>query len=589
MINKIWSTFQIEEKKIIVFLFIILLIVGVLELFGLVLVIPYVNIMVDNSAMVGYAHKYPILDHFTNSTNDYRVEISLWFASFYLLKNLLLSGFMFIEQTLLKIIQTNIKDRMYFYYMRQPYTFHLDINTSKLVRSISYDANRFLNSVLKSISILISEILLFLGVLVVLVINNPIALYVFLFMIFPVIVTYILIKRRIVLWGEIVQQRESDSIRFLQEGIGGIKEVIILGVQKYFEDGFHNNVVRQTHINRNIEIIAHIPRYIIEAFIMISLAVSLYWVTQSGGVMANLSSIAFLGIASVRILPMSNRVLSSINSIRSAFSSIEVVSKVAAPNLQLHELEEKTLDSVLPFHNLTIDSLSFWYKQQDRILNQLDFKINSAETIGVVGGSGAGKTTLIDLLLGLFIPSDGKILCNGLNIHDDLRQWQSRIGYVQQSIFLLDANIKQNIAFAIPNEEINMERVEEVIRLTRLESWIDTLSNGVETNVGEKGIKISGGQRQRIGIARALYHNPEILVLDEATSALDNRTEKGIMDDIYTMQGDKTIIIIAHRLDTIRRCDRILVLDDGKIVGEGTFDELFKTNKIFQNIGAFEE
>jgi len=219
----------------------------------------------------------------------------------------------------------------------------------------------------------------------------------------------------------------------------------------------------------------------------------------------------------------------------------------------------------------------------------LNFEVNNTETIGVVGGSGAGKTTLIDLLLGLFIPSDGKILCNSTNIHNDLRQWQSRIGYVQQSIFLLDANIKQNIAFAIPNEEINMERVEEVIRLTRLESWIDTLSNGVETNVGEKGIKISGGQRQRIGIARALYHNPEILVLDEATSALDNRTEKGIMDDIYAMQGDKTIIIIAHRLDTIRRCDRILVLDDGKIVGNGTFDELYNNNNTFQNIGAFEE
>lgn len=567
-------------------LFFVLLIVSVLELFGLVLVIPYVNLMTKPDYATAYLQNYPVLGYMIDFSVDYKLVLSIWFASYYVVKNLLLTVFSYIEQTLIKKIKVNVMDRMYSYYMRQPYSYHLQANSSELVRTITYDAIAFIDTVLKSGALLVSEILLFLGVLIVLIWKNPMALWVFLFMIIPVVAIYFLIKKRLVLWAEIMQQRESDNIRFLQEGLGGIKDAIILGVQNYFENGFHSNVMRQTYIKRNRDVVVLVPRFMIETLMMVSLAVALFWIAQSGGLLNNISAVAFLAVVSVRILPMSNRILGSVNTIRSAIPSIDVVYKIANPDVRQDNTQSKFGGKVSPFQKLSVDSLSFSYNSDTVNLQDVSFDIHKGETIGVVGGSGAGKTTLVDVLLGLLKPTEGDVVCNDKSIYEAIEQWQSRIGYVQQVIFLMDASVKENIAYGIPFEKIDMDRINEVVRLTKLESWINELPNGVETRVGERGIRISGGQRQRIGLARALYRNPELLVLDEATSALDNLTEKEIMDDVYAMQGERTIIMIAHRLNTIRRCDRIFVFEAGKLVGEGNFDELSESNNEFQRIGA---
>lgn len=584
--RKIWNTFYTEDKRIVLGLCVILFVVSLLELFGLVLVIPYVNLMLNPDYVAGYLERYPVLEHMIDFSADYQLVLSLWFSSYYLVKNLLLTIFSYIEQTLLKKVKVNVMDRMYTYYMRQPYSYHLQVNSSKLVRSITYDAIAFIDTVLKSGALLISEILLFIGVLIVLIWKNPIALWVFIFIIVPVAAIYMLIKKRLVLWAEIMQQRESDNIRFLQEGLGGIKDAIILGVQSYFENSFHNNVMRQTYIKRNRDVAVLVPRFVIETLMMVSLAGALLWMAQSGGLMQNISAIAFLAVASVRILPMSNRVLGSISTIRSAIPSIDVVHNIANPGVKLDIKPPVRIDKTDPFHKLAVNSLSFCYNAETINLKNVNFDINKGETIGIVGGSGAGKTTLVDVLLGLLKPTEGDVTCNGESIYTAVEQWQSKIGYVQQVIFLMDASIKENVAYGIPAEEIDIDRVMEVVQLTKLDYWINELADGIETHVGERGIRISGGQRQRIGLARALYHDPELLVLDEATSALDNLTEKEIMDDIYAMQGDRTIIMIAHRLDTIRRCDRVFVFEAGKLVGEGQFDELSANNKEFQRIGA---
>ena len=584
--RKIWNTFYTEDKRIVLGLCVILFVVSLLELFGLVLVIPYVNLMLNPDYVAGYLERYPVLEHMIDFSADYQLVLSLWFSSYYLVKNLLLTIFSYIEQTLLKKVKVNVMDRMYTYYMRQPYSYHLQVNSSKLVRSITYDAIAFIDTVLKSGALLISEILLFIGVLIVLIWKNPIALWVFIFIIVPVAAIYMLIKKRLVLWAEIMQQRESDNIRFLQEGLGGIKDAIILGVQSYFENSFHNNVMRQTYIKRNRDVAVLVPRFVIETLMMVSLAGALLWMAQSGGLMQNISAIAFLAVASVRILPMSNRVLGSISTIRSAIPSIDVVHNIANPGVKLDIKPPVRIDKTDPFHKLAVNSLSFCYNAETINLKNVNFDINKGETIGIVGGSGAGKTTLVDVLLGLLKPTEGDVTCNGESIYTAVQQWQSKIGYVQQVIFLMDASIKENVAYGIPAEEIDIDRVMEVVQLTKLDYWINELADGIETHVGERGIRISGGQRQRIGLARALYHDPELLVLDEATSALDNLTEKEIMDDIYAMQGDRTIIMIAHRLDTIRRCDRVFVFEAGKLVGEGQFDELSANNKEFQRIGA---
>ena len=552
------------------------------------LVIPYVNLMMNEELLPQYLQKYPVLQGVLGRMDNYRLEISIWFGGFYMVKNTLLIIFTYVQRTILKQLQVNIIDRMFRRYMRQTYLFHVETRSSDLVRSIIYDANHFVDGILVQGVLLISELLLFTGILMIMVWQSPIALGVLFIMVVPVVIVYLLIKRRLSAWGRVLQEREADVICHIQEGLGGIKDAIILRAQRYFENKFYSIVLLRAHVNRNRQVAIAAPRYIIETMMMVSMACALVWLDYAGGITGNLSTIAFLAVVAIRMLPMSNRVLGAISTLKTSGPSAEVIYENARPEVYKEDLQQSSnLGMGLQheeFIKLEVVDLSFQYPGGDKVIDGVSFSVKNGEMIGFVGGSGAGKTTLVDLLLGLLVPTEGEIRVNKENIHKDLDSWQHIIGYVQQSVFLLDASIKENIAFGVAQDEIDSNRVMEVIRLAKLEEWINTLPQQLESLVGERGVRISGGQKQRIGIARALYHDPDILVLDEATSALDNRTEKEIMDDVYRMHGKRTIIMIAHRLDTIRRCDRILVLEDGKVVGEGLFDELMERNKFFQKI-----
>jgi len=298
-----------------------------------------------------------------------------------------------------------------------------------------------------------------------------------------------------------------------------------------------------------------------------------------------------LAVVLVRMLPISNRIMNSLSAIRSYLPSIEVVST----NLNnFHSLEDynsaqvsETASISAKFKSLEIKDITFQYEGGQPLLQGVTVDINQGEVIGVVGSSGAGKTTLVDIILGLLTPVSGHILFNGeIDLQDDIRGWQNKVGYVQQNIFLVDGSIRENIAYGVAEDAIDEQQVKQAASLAKLTEWISFLPDGFETNVGERGIGISGGQRQRIGIARALYHNPELLLLDEATSALDNQTEKALIEDVFSMKKEKTIILIAHRLDTIKRCDRIIVLDKGVIAGLGDYESLSKENAVFQAISA---
>lgn len=573
----------------------VLLLSSLLELTGLVLVIPYVDLMLSEQKLVEYSAKFPIIEPLLSMTGNYRLDASIWFGAFFVVKNVALTTLGFVQLSILKHIQINLMDRMHRRYLRESYAYHVNTRSSELVRSITYDALLFGDGVLAKGTTLIAELFLLFGVLVVLTLQNPSALIVMMAMIVPLTVIYALIKKRLYTWGSTLQHREAMLIQHLQEGIGGIKDVIVHNAQDYFEHKFRNNVEQRALAKRNRDVALLVPRFLIEAIIMVAMAAALVWIDRTGGLEENFSFIAFLAVVAVRLMPMSNRILTSFNNIRACSSSIDTV--YANAHICPSEGNERgnpvppntdiTTETV-SFSGLDIQSLSFSYPGLEAIIKNVSFYIKQGETIGIVGSSGSGKTTIVDLLLGLLVPSHGHIFQDRRDISADLREWRNRIGYVQQSVFLLDATIKQNIAFGIEQHQIDQKRIEETIRLVKLDTWIEQLPQKLNSVVGERGVRISGGQRQRIGIARALYHDPEILVLDEATSALDNLTEKRIMDDIYSMQGDRTLIMIAHRLDTIRRCDRIIVLDQGQIVGQGTYDQLLDENTVFQRISAKE-
>lgn len=591
MIKRIWHVFTPAEHKWLVLLVFILLANSLLELVGLALVIPYVNLMMSEQYLTDYSEIFAPLGWMLSLTDNYRVDATIWFVGFYLVKNTLLGLIAFFMHTIQKQLHANIVQRMYQAAINQTYAQHIKKNTSDVIRTITYDAINFGEAVLSHSGILLTELFLFVGIVAILAVQQIEVLLVILFITLLLAVIFTLLKKRLVIWGQILQQREARVIKDLQEGLGGFKDIKVLGVNGYFQRQFDRNVDLRSRMKRNRDVAVLMPRFVIETLIMFSMAIVLLWLNQAGGLEQNFASIAFLAVVVVRMLPMSNRIMNSLSAIRSHLPSMEVVSA----NLKnFHSQEDdkssqvsETASISAKFKSLEIKDITFQYEGGQPLLQGVTVDINQGEVIGVVGSSGAGKTTLVDIILGLLTPVSGHILYNGeIDLQDDIRGWQNKVGYVQQNIFLVDGSIRENIAYGVAEDAIEAQQVEQAASLAKLTEWILSLPDGFETSVGERGIGISGGQRQRIGIARALYHNPDLLLLDEATSALDNQTEKALMEDVYSMKNDRTIILIAHRLDTIRKCDRVIVLDKGVIAGVGDYETLRKENTIFQAISV---
>ena len=586
---KLWRVLGSDNERRLRLTFFILLIISLLELTGLVLVIPYVNIMLGTESSFSYIGEVLNIIERLKITGDIKIDASILFGLFYILKNTVLMLLVFFEHVLLKKTQADIYNRIFTHYMDQPFSFHLTARSSDLLKTITYDAPALTDGLFLQAATLITELLLLIGVMVVMSQQNPLAIFIIILMVVPVAAIYFYVKKYLVMWACALQEKESKLIKYLQEGLGGIKDAIVLGKRSFFENNFHINVIERSQIKRQRDVALLIPRYLIETVMMLAMAVTLLWLEQSKGLAASLPEIAFLTLVTVRLLPMSNRILSSLNNIKSCMPSVNVIySTLSKANKDIEKSEyfdkNSDLDYEIDFKKISLNDVNYKYSKNHRIIDNLSITIKKGEMIGIAGGSGAGKTTLVNLMLGLLEPNKGSVNVNDQNIHENLKQWQGIIGYVSQVVFLLDSSIIENIAFGLESNEIDIERVNHVIHLAKLDSWIDTLPDGVKSIVGEQGVQISGGQRQRIGIARALYRNPEILVFDEATSSLDNLTEKEIMDDIYKMHGDRTMIIIAHRLETIRQCDRIIVLENGRVVGDDKYSSLLQNNKAFQKI-----
>ena len=318
--------------------------------------------------------------------------------------------------------------------------------------------------------------------------------------------------------------------------------------------------------------LSQLPRLWIEFIAIFGLCLMMFVVSYNGSDKSTLLPIiSIFGAAGFRLIPSFNRILNSLQSYRFGLPVIDTLVR------ELHQDEHNSpmpSDDGLNFtfkEKIEVSGLTFIYHNTNKkILDNITFSIQIGQTIGIIGPSGSGKSTLIDIILGLLLPSVGSIKVDNLNITNSMRKWQNLIGYVPQSVFLCDDTLRRNIAFGIPDEDIDDVAVKLAIKYAQLDDYVNSLDLGVNTFVGERGIRISGGQRQRIGIARALYHNPPILVLDEATSSLDNDTERGVMDSIVALKGTKTIIIVAHRLTTVNHCNMIFRIEKGKLIQQGT-------------------
>ena len=409
-------------------------------------------------------------------------------------------------------------------------------------------------------------------------------------------VIYFAVRARLRTLGRITSVASQARQKALQEGFGGIKEIIILHTRGLFRREFEQRCWQMSKSAADAQVIHDSPKFLLECVAVSGLVgVALFLGATGAGAGAWLAQLSFLGLAAYRLLPALQMAFHQIAVMRVQRDALDQI----APDLErARAMRRSTLDPEpdpawrgRPGDAIELRSIGVRYgPDQPRVLQDLSLSIPAGTTVGFVGASGSGKTTTADLLLGLLVPESGSMVVDGETIDDGNREgWQSTLAYVPQHIFLTDGSIAENIAFGVDRGAIDMDRVRDAGRLSRLDEFVEGLDKGYDTAIGERGIRLSGGQRQRIGIARALYRNASVLVFDEATSALDGLTEQEVMAAIEGLQGQRTIVLIAHRLTTVRNCDVIFEFDAGRVVRSGTYDELLRASERFRRMAGVGE
>ena len=491
-------------------------------------------------------------------------------------------------------IGTEIADRLYSYYMQQSWQFHASGSSAQLTKQVSTEAARISSQIVQPLMIMNSKLVLALFISISIVIYDPVIAILGLFIFsLAYFVLYRLVRQKLESNGQQLSEVSTQRFRLMNEGFGGIKDVLLLNRSHDFITRFHDSGKVFARAQGTNIAISQVPRYFIELIAfgaMISLVLVLIKV-HSGNLGEVLPILAVYALAAFKLLPALQQIYSSLSQIKGNTAAFEAVKDDLERSFDSQKTSSDTVVST-PIdlkRSIKLSNIEFSYPGKERpAVDGVNMSIPVNSVIGLVGSSGSGKSTLIDLLLGLLTPQQGGIYVDDVRITaDNKRAWQDLLGFVPQSIFLSEGSIAENIAFGIPAKDISLKQVDKALNLANLTELVEQLPDGVNTRVGERGVQLSGGQRQRIGIARALYHEAEVLVFDEATSALDGITEKIVMDAIHEFSGQKTIIMIAHRLKTVEKCDLIYFMEHGKIIDHGTYQELVVRNVKFKEMAKY--
>lgn len=486
----------------------------------------------------------------------------------------------------------SIGERLLETYLRQPYDFFLDRHSSDLAKSILSEVDLLVGQVFRPGMQMVAYGVVLVAIVIFLVAINPVvagAVAVTIGLLYTLI--YLIVRGLLSRIGEDRLLANQGRFTAAGEALGGIKDIKLLGREYAYLKRFRGPSIRQARHQATNQTLAQVPRFLIEAvafggILAIALILTTFNEAGNGGLGNVLPMLGLYAFAGYRMLPAAQNVFQGMTQLRFGSAAVDNVYQDLRQRTALAQIQEHASQALIPRESITLQSLSYTYPNATSpALRDINLTIPVGSSIGLVGGTGAGKTTLVDVLLGLLKPTEGHIRVDENVIGpENLRSWQRALGYVPQDIFLTDSSITENIAFGVPAGEIDQEQVVHCARMAHVHDFIMTeLPDQYETMVGERGVRLSGGQRQRIGIARALYHDPPVLVLDEATSALDTVTERSVMQAIEELAGAKTIILIAHRLSTVRRCDQVVLLDKGQVLAAGSFDELR------ERVGHFQE
>ena len=581
IIKKLMVLLDGRQKRIMVLLVFLMLIGAVLETLGVSLVIPVMNVVMDEHAVENNEYLQVICDILRIEYNDTRklmIFTMLALIGVFVVKNI----FLFIQQKAqLRFVYTNqfaTSRRMMINFMERPYEYYLNADTSVIQRSITSDVNNMYGLILALLQLFSEAIVFVCLVLVSLATDVWMTVTVTLLLVVVLAIIKGILKPIMKKAGEENQDYYSGLYKWIDQSVMGIKEIKVANKENYFINEYAKCGAGYVSAVQRYNLYNATPRLLIETVAIAGMILyMMFQILQGTAVSEIVPQVAALAVAAMRLIPCANRINNHLTSI----SYFEPFFMGVSDNLQ-EEIRDESInyDENAYKQKVKVDKLEIKetielkdivYKYPNTevlIFDHADMEIPVGKSVGIVGTSGAGKTTVVDILLGLLRLQSGKILADGVEVREHYQSWLKNIGYIPQSIFMIDSTIRKNVAFGYADEDIDDEKVWRALKEAQLDEFVRGLPEGLDTSIGERGIRISGGQRQRIGIARALFEDPEVLVLDEATSALDNETEAAIMDSINRLHGKKTLIIIAHRLQTIEKCDMVYRVENGKVARE---------------------
>lgn len=590
-LKDLYSILRPDHKKKLIKIQFFIFCMAVAELLTVFSIVPFMAFVTDPSAMESNKYLNAIIGYLQIETSpDLIIYIGLSVILIILLASVISIGTVWLMNMYAAKIGLEIASLLYENYMHQSWTFHSINHSSKLNNKIMNEAARLTSHVITPILHVNARAIVILFIILGITVVNPIiaissisTFSIIYFLIFKII------KNRLSRNGLILTDEQESRIKLIHDGFGGIKDTLILGRQENFIERFFNTSNKVATAGATNQALTQIPRYFLEflAFTGLVLIVLSIHTMNNGNITNALPTISLFAVAAFKILPALQILYSSVSMIQGNISAVHSI-KFDLQNSQNSIIRAKfpKKSNNIFQQSIKLENITFTYPSKKiPAIDNINIEISKNSKIGIVGPSGSGKSTLLDILLCLIEPDTGKISIDGKQLQPvEIRDFQNKIGFVPQAPFLSDGSILSNIAFGLSKDEIEMDLAMSAIKLSKLEDFINSLPDGLNTLVGERGVQISGGQKQRISIARALYNDPSILVFDEATSALDGNTEANVMKEIDNLSLEKTIIIVAHRLSTVKSCEKIYFLSNGSIEDAGTYNQLFNKNEKFKEM-----